>query len=80
MMTYTLFVIGNLAAFGIGCFLVGITVTEEFQSVLKIANKRISLKSERTLAYKRFTVLIEWQSLVKQLSGLMVVFYFFDFF
>ena len=63
-------ILATLASFGIGCYLVGITATKEIKTVLQTADKRISLKKERSLAMKRFTELIAWHSLVKQLSKL----------
>lgn len=73
MMTYTLFVIANLTAFGIGCYLIGITVSKEFVNIMKIANEKLKSKRKRSTAMKRFTELIEWHALVKQLSELMAV-------
>lgn len=68
IMAYNFFVIANIAAFGIGCYLIGITTTREIKSILYIADKRLKLKKERLLAMKRFKELIEWHAMVKQLS------------
>lgn len=65
-----MFVIAIVAAFGIGCYLIGITVTKNLKRMLHIADKRIKLKRGRSLAMERFTDLIKWHVLVKQLSEL----------
>lgn len=58
----------NHRIIGFGGYLVGITVTKEIKCVLQTADKRLGLKKERSLAMKRFKQLIEWHSIVKQLS------------
>lgn len=73
MLTYTLFVIANVASFGIGCFLIGFTATKEIKNILHIVDKKLRLKEEHSLAMKRFTELIEWHSMVKQLSKLKLL-------
>lgn len=73
MLTYTLFVIANVASFGIGFFLIGITATKEIKNILHIVDKKLRLKEEHSLAMKRFTELIEWHSMVKQLSKLKLL-------
>lgn len=72
MMAYTFFLTAHIASFGLGCYLIGITVTKEINGVLQIADKRLRSKRERSLAKKRFTELIKWHSIIKQLSKLEV--------
>lgn len=45
-----------------------ITVSSEIKSIITIACEKLSLKSERSLAFSRLTELIQWHSMVKQLS------------
>lgn len=45
-----------------------ITLSSEIKSIIKTAGKKLRLKSERSLALSRFTELIQWHSMVKQLS------------
>lgn len=67
-LTFTLFLVANILTFGIGCYLIGITATKEIKNTLQIADKKLRLKKERPLAMKRFTDLIKWHSIIKQLS------------
>lgn len=78
MMTYAIHIIANLLAFGIGCYLIGITATKEINKTLHIVNKRLGLKKERSLALERFTKLVEWHSFIKQLSNLNKGFNYFS--
>lgn len=66
--TYILFFISVIASLGVGCDLLIITMSNEIKSIIKIANKKLRLKKERSLALNRFTEIIEWHSMVKQLS------------
>lgn len=68
--TFLLFFISIIASFGIGCFLLGITTTNEIKTVFIIANEKLRLESEHSLAFERFTELVEWHAMVKQLSEL----------
>lgn len=68
--TFMLFFISVIISLGIGCYLFGITTANEIKSVFIIANKKLRLKSEHSLALKRFTELVELHSMAKQLSKL----------
>lgn len=70
MLTYTYFLFANILSFGCGCYIFGKTVTKEVKGVLYILDERLRSKTERSLAMKRFTQLIEWHSFIKQLSKL----------
>lgn len=48
--------------------MLGITTTNEIKSVFIIANEKLRLESERSLALDRFTELVELHAMVKQLS------------
>lgn len=72
MMAYAFFVVANVASFGIGCYLFAKTITNEMNSMLHIADKRLALKKEHSLAMKRFIQIVEWHALVKQLSQLKI--------
>lgn len=68
LLTYTLLLISAIASFGIGCYLLAITVTNEVKSITKIATTKLRLKTERSLALSRFVDLIEWHSKYKKLG------------
>lgn len=68
MTAYTAFVLANISAFGIGCFIIGIMAAKEIKSISQIAGRKIGLKKERSLAMKRFKELIGWHAITKQLS------------
>lgn len=68
LLTYALLLISGIASFGIGCNLLAITVSKEIKGMIKKTNKKLKLKSERSLALSRFIDLIEWHSKCKKLS------------
>lgn len=70
MLAYTFFLTANIASFGLECYFIGFSTTREINGILRIADKKLIIKKEHSLAMKRFTELIEWHSFVKQLSEL----------
>lgn len=68
LLSYSLVLISGVASFGIGCYILANTTSTELKTIIQKTNKKLRLKSQRSLALDRFIDLVEWHAKCKELS------------
>lgn len=66
--TYLFYLIGGLAAFGIGAYVFGIKAATEVQKSLEILDKMLKSKSDPKDLVNFISIFVHYHSILKQLS------------